>query len=516
MRPDVSTYGLLTCLLGLATAQPGIGDTGTQPYLLPLTTTTDTSSTTSVESSLMTSVESSSTNSVESSPTTSIGSSPTTSGEPNAILNIDVAPATFSLSQGYQNFTWEIAAGISITVSRVNLKRYDGDTLIAQGGVSPGTQSTTTESDTTTNSDEAKLKTRQDILPTPVLKTTSDSVTLDLSSDVMQRNLNIPLYFQFEWANDTANGSSYSGAFALYQDSWEDAESAVQATGLGSSPVKNETIESASTTATTTTTTSSATATTGASKKGTGSSGLSTGAIVGIAVGCGVVGILIVVFVIWFFLVRRPARGTQQHHSKGSYATGSGNHRSIIHDKMFSAAGSEPYSAYGDEARALHHQRSSLSMANINNINNNSLDGDNNINQQGEGYAPYTDAGPHPSQPPPTSHQHQHQLSGTSGITTAAAAAATTLPTSRSQTDVTSSSLTHNNTSNSMNDSNTTPRPATATGTGRSPSRYAHLIEEGMTEDEIRRLEEEERHLDAAIEVAGRGSGSRMSHAPRD
>ncbi|KAI1456435.1 hypothetical protein F4805DRAFT_231476 [Annulohypoxylon moriforme] len=35
-------------------------------------------------------------------------------------------------------------------------------------------------------------------------------------------------------------------------------------------------------------------------------------------------------------------------------------------------------------------------------------------------------------------------------------------------------------------------------------SRYAHLIEEGMTEDEIRRLEEEERHLDAAIENAER------------
>jgi hypothetical protein len=33
---------------------------------------------------------------------------------------------------------------------------------------------------------------------------------------------------------------------------------------------------------------------------------------------------------------------------------------------------------------------------------------------------------------------------------------------------------------------------------------YAHLVEDGMTEDEIRRLEEEERQLDAAIEQAGR------------
>ncbi|ROW10822.1 hypothetical protein VPNG_05297 [Cytospora leucostoma] len=35
--------------------------------------------------------------------------------------------------------------------------------------------------------------------------------------------------------------------------------------------------------------------------------------------------------------------------------------------------------------------------------------------------------------------------------------------------------------------------------------RYAHLVEEGMTDDEIRRLEEEERALDEAIEEAGRG-----------
>lgn len=48
--------------------------------------------------------------------------------------------------------------------------------------------------------------------------------------------------------------------------------------------------------------------------------------------------------------------------------------------------------------------------------------------------------------------------------------------------------------------------PSRPTSEVRSPSRYAHLIEEGMTQDEIRRLEEEERQLDAAIENAGRGS----------
>lgn len=50
--------------------------------------------------------------------------------------------------------------------------------------------------------------------------------------------------------------------------------------------------------------------------------------------------------------------------------------------------------------------------------------------------------------------------------------------------------------------------PSRPTSEVRSPSRYAHLIEEGMTPDEIQRLEEEERQLDAAIENAGRRSRS--------
>lgn len=43
-------------------------------------------------------------------------------------------------------------------------------------------------------------------------------------------------------------------------------------------------------------------------------------------------------------------------------------------------------------------------------------------------------------------------------------------------------------------------RPTTPSGIS---GQYAHLVEEGMTEDEIRRLEEEERVLDEAIEQAG-------------
>ncbi|KAI3331969.1 hypothetical protein HD806DRAFT_478936 [Xylariaceae sp. AK1471] len=83
-------------------------------------------------------------------------------------------------------------------------------------------------------------------------------------------------------------------------------------------------------------------------------------------------------------------------------------------------------------------------------------------------YAPYSDR----ASTPPTPHHP----------TTGATAAATT------QTDASTRSV-------------TTPTPAIA-------ARYAHLVEEGMTEDEIRRLEEEERQLDAAIEHAGRRGGT--------
>ncbi|KAI1817775.1 hypothetical protein GGS20DRAFT_454827 [Poronia punctata] len=50
------------------------------------------------------------------------------------------------------------------------------------------------------------------------------------------------------------------------------------------------------------------------------------------------------------------------------------------------------------------------------------------------------------------------------------------------------------------------PSPTDSRPTVKTP--YAHLVEEGMTPDEIRRLEEEERQLDAAIENAGRSSRS--------
>lgn len=58
--------------------------------------------------------------------------------------------------------------------------------------------------------------------------------------------------------------------------------------------------------------------------------------------------------------------------------------------------------------------------------------------------------------------------------------------------------------SEASNSRNRSPSPAVT-------SRYAHLVEEGMTEDEIRRLEEEERQLDAAIQEAGERRSAKPS-----
>lgn len=59
-----------------------------------------------------------------------------------------------------------------------------------------------------------------------------------------------------------------------------------------------------------------------------------------------------------------------------------------------------------------------------------------------------------------------------------------------------------------INDEGSRDRPDSAASGNRSRGGIAHLVEEGMTEADILRLEEEERHLDAEIERAGRRGSS--------
>lgn len=170
-------------------------------------------------------------------------------------------------------------------------------------------------------------------------------------------------------------------------------------------------------------------------------SGLGTGAIVGIAVACGVVGLAIVGLMLWFFLFRRHA---QSDHVNDRFAT---DGRTVPRDYMMEKethanAAESPHSPYSDDGLRdpVHDPVVVPAPPPL---------------TQERGLLPY-DNGPVQEPTPPVRTPHDGQ-------------------------DGTSSSPSH----------------------GVSAS-VAHLVEEGMTQDQIRRLEEEERALDEAIQQAGR------------
>ncbi|OTA91108.1 hypothetical protein M434DRAFT_356639 [Hypoxylon sp. CO27-5] len=295
------------------------------------------------------------------------------------------------------------------------------------------------------------LRADASILPPFHFPISNDSVTLLIGTDLARYGSNVgqPLYYEFQWKNSTSRGSSFSQLIVVALDSGYDAGmQAIESTNKGSGPAQPETIQPLNGPTTTSTTANPAAETSVASltaaASSNGGNGLSRGAIAGIAVGCSIAGILIIAFIVWFFFFRK--RSTRDGTRGGDFATDSRTHAMMADKEATVISESSPHSAYPDDGGRLRdpHPR-----------------GDN------DSYAPYSDRGVSPPPPPP------------------GAAFAT-----NSQTDV--ASLGHTST--------------TRAGTPPYQSRYAHLIEEGMTEEEIRRLEEEERHLDAAIEDAGRNS----------
>lgn len=138
----------------------------------------------------------------------------------------------------------------------------------------------------------------------------------------------------------------------------------------------------------------------------------------------------------------------------------------VLRDSMGSGAvGAGLMSGNGnDHVHHHHHQHASVDMDHGGESEN-----DNNNNNA---YAPYRD-----HTPPPAVYAHAHHHHHDGGA--ASAGSQTSLPASL---------------------------PGPRSPTPPISSRYAHLVEEGMTDEEIRRLEEEERALDVAIEDAGRSS----------
>jgi hypothetical protein len=277
------------------------------------------------------------------------------------------------------------------------------------------------------------------------------------------------LYLEFSWNSPTQSGSSYSPIFAVTQrDPLVLSErGAIQALkdemvaqeGQGSGPYKDESITSNSVQSSASSTPANLpsptqSTSTGEGTESTSSSGLSTGAAAGIGAGVGAVALIVIGVLLWFFCVRRRRRNdAHRNHPGASYTSDSGVGVMMPDKEAAGITESSPQSAYGDDG-ARFADRNSLAL--------------HSVQHDEAAYAPYTDA--------------------------AAPGAA-----------LTGTGTGHNSIELPRRQASGESAPINASGTATPPvnSRYAHLIEEGMTEDEIRRLEEEERHLDAAIEQAG-------------
>ncbi|TPX11408.1 uncharacterized protein E0L32_007827 [Thyridium curvatum] len=200
--------------------------------------------------------------------------------------------------------------------------------------------------------------------------------------------------------------------------------------------------------------------------------GLSTGAIAGIAVACGVVGLGLIAGLV-FWLVRRRGRGASRSKDArpyGGVGGGPGSRtRELIAEKEAQSGvrESSPHSPHSDVA--LTGPTAALTAANLQQQQQ----------QQDRSYTPYSDHAVAPGPPEDV---------------TPAAAAATERHHQQQSRDLDSASSPHS----------PTLRPVSGADGTAGQARYAHLIEEGMTPQEIARIEEEERQLDAAIEQAAR------------
>ncbi|KAL2182678.1 hypothetical protein L209DRAFT_815197 [Thermothelomyces heterothallicus CBS 203.75] len=204
-----------------------------------------------------------------------------------------------------------------------------------------------------------------------------------------------------------------------------------------------------------------------------GGGGLARGAVIGIAVGCGVAGLLIVLGLAWYLLRRRQRKKVLQS-VDSPYGSGTRGEELMAEKEAAADVDVSPHSPYSDDG----------------------------VSRAGPG-GTYPGEAAVAADAAPTAPHHSHLQDPLRSFTpysdrpsTAAAAAGPAAGTpsiraaSLAQTDDARVSA---------------PSPVPGRATPRAlTTPYAHLVEEGMTEEEIRRLEEEERQLDAAIEQAAR------------
>ncbi|KAK4128354.1 hypothetical protein N657DRAFT_667635 [Parathielavia appendiculata] len=202
------------------------------------------------------------------------------------------------------------------------------------------------------------------------------------------------------------------------------------------------------------------------------SGGLAQGAVIGIAVACSAIGLLLVCGLVWYLLRRRQQNKAM--HPGPAY--GSGNRADELMAEKEAAADVDvsPHSPYSDDG--------ARGAGPSGTYQNGAVHGD-----SVAAGAAAVEAAAHPRslQDAPRSFTPYSDRPGAAAAGTPGVRAASVAPTDEPQVSVPSATP-----------GRATPR-ALATP-------IAHLVEEGMTEEEIRRLEEEERQLDAAIEQAGR------------
>lgn len=263
----------------------------------------------------------------------------------------------------------------------------------------------------------------------------------------------MPLYFEAVWPDGL--GSSFSRAFTVVLEdiNLEDIDEFLDPT-----PFMAQIDSRNGAGVGTSTSTGALPSATSESSSG----GLPTGAIAGIAVGCSVVGLFLIAFLVWFLLKRRRQQEEDAIVTYG--ATRSRTDELMAEKEANAGVDQSPHSPYSDVEGSLHQVNSGGTAAAI-------------IPPAPQS----TQHSPQQSREVPRSFTPYSDRPSVGGVPS---------PTQTSPVTATDPTL------GGADAGRATPHGL--------PAQYAHLVEEGMTEDEIRRLEEEERQLDAAIEQAGR------------
>ncbi|KAH6626006.1 hypothetical protein B0J18DRAFT_464058 [Chaetomium sp. MPI-SDFR-AT-0129] len=244
--------------------------------------------------------------------------------------------------------------------------------------------------------------------------------------------------------------------------------------------------------------------------------GLATGAIIGIAVACGIVGLLLIIGVAWY-LLRRRRQNKATRIPGGDSTYDSIHHRGhageeLIAEKEAAAADVDvaPHSPYSDEGTTLNGgpgpsgsgaaaAAAAANGAAIEPTAAGAVPASTTAAAGAAGAGAAATGAHHLENPPRSFTPYSDRRPSAAGTGTPSVRTASLAQTAH----------TAGNDDGAAPPRSLSAIPGGASAPGRATPRglttpYAHLVEDGMTEDEIRRLEEEERQLDAAIEQAGR------------